>query len=106
MMLRFNAEDLVSIIIEETITSEAPISVAYRRINSLRNELRKKGITSDLGQREIETISSVFPENIQVESTCVRVVKTAAFVSRFEYHATRIGAEDMKKLKEMWEGAE
>lgn len=68
--------------------------------------MRKKGITSDLGYREIETIANIFPDNIHVESTFVRVVKTESFVSRFEYHATCIDGEDMKMLKELWEGIE
>lgn len=102
MILRFNAEDLVSIVIEETGT-ENPVSIEYRRINALRNELRKKGISSDLGSREIETISNVFPENIQIETTYIKVVKTESFVSRFEYHASRFENEDIRLLKTIWE---
>ena len=72
MILKFKAEDLVSII-EEIRTSKTSVSIEYHKINALRNELRKKGICSDLGAKELETISNVFPENIHVEATMRRL---------------------------------
>lgn len=106
MILRFNVEDLVSIVIEETKMIEQPVAIKYKKINELRDELRKKGITSDLGVREIESISNVFPDNIQVESSVVKVIKTRTFVSRFEYHASQFESNDILMLKQMWEDLE
>lgn len=103
MILKFKAEDLVSIIIEEIRTSKTSVSIEYHKINALRNELRKKGISSDLGARELKTISNLFPKNIQIEATMVKVVKTESFVSIFESHASRFEQKDIALLKNIWE---
>ena len=103
MILKLKAEDLVSIVLQESHAFDVPIFIEYRKINTLRNELRKKGISSDLGAREIETLSNVFPENIYVEDTMVKVIKTESFVSCFELHASRFTYDDAALLKELWE---
>lgn len=103
MILKFNAEDFVSIIIEEIRTSKSSVSIEYHKINALRNELRKKGICSDLGAKELETISNVFPENIHVEATMLKIVKTESFISWFEFHVSRYEQNDVALLKNIWE---
>lgn len=103
MIFRVNAEDLLSVLIEETQNSkESIINIEYRKINTLRDELRKKGIMSDLGSREIETISTVFPNNILIETTSIKVVKSAPFVSRCVYHAAHFDESDISLLLNIW----
>lgn len=106
MILRFKAEDLVSIILENTEDRLGAIPIEYRRINIFREKLRVKGTIIDLGQRELETIQVNYPENIIIEQRTIVVNKTEQFVSRFARRADDFCSADRNEVLRIWKEIE
>ena len=103
MILKFRAEDLISVVIEDLSQSCSSIEIECRRVNKMRDKLRINGISTDLGVRDLETISQDYPMNIQIESSRIRVLNSLTFVEYFEVRTSKYQRDDLLLLKKLWE---
>lgn len=104
MILKFIAEDLISVILEEdTIPHSLQIEINYSRVNRMRNNLRIKGISSDLGVKELETISLEYPRNIHIESKSLIVLNNPSFDQHFKARISKYQKADFEFIKKIWE---
>lgn len=89
MFTEFSAEDLICLLIDRKEVDNQ-VRIEYKKINSMRDTLRSKGIRFDLGARELDTIQIVYPNNIILEETCLIVNITDSFVSNFKRRSKRV----------------
>lgn len=102
MILKFRAEDLISVVIEDLSQSCSSIEIECRRVNKMRDKLRINGISTDLGVRELEAISQDYPKNIHIESSRIRVLNSLTFVECFEVRISKYQRDDFVLLKKLW----
>ena len=82
-MLQFQGEDFIVVNIDD-VKKNGSVRIENARINRFRDELRKKGVIYDLGAREFETLHFRYPNNIDIGSQTVNIVRSEPFVQVFE----------------------
>lgn len=102
MIIRIKADDLISIVIGESNTASRSETIEYRRVNTLRNMLRLKGIISDLELRDFNTLHTFFPDNITIERTYMVITKTERFVSHYKCRFSKYDENERDELINMW----
>lgn len=102
MLLRFQVEDLVSFVIKRANASNGKhITINYKEINSLHDKLRKKGIISDLGLREMRTMNYRYPNSIKLEECGLTIIKNNEFVEQIQYRVSEIDYDSEKLLADL-----
>lgn len=102
MSLKFKGEDLLMLMLPD-LKEHWETEITYSRLNVLREKLRKKGASCDLGLRELETLSYDYPDNIRIEHSEVKIVGSKTFVEFFEMRVKSYNKEIYDIYQELWE---
>lgn len=102
MSLKFKGEDFLMLLLPE-LKEHHEADITFRRLNGLREKLREKGATYDLGLRELESLSYDYPENIAIEHTEIKVKMSKSFMEFFELKIKSYDKDAFCIYQELWE---
>ena len=102
MAFKFKGEDLVMLLLPE-LESHQEAKITFGRLNNLREKLREQGAIYDLGMRELESLRYNYPENIAIEHTEVRIIRTKSFVNFFEMRVKTYDRKIYNIYQGLWE---
>lgn len=105
MSNKFRGEDLFIMAMPELEEAHS-IAVAFRKLNGVREILRSKGIMYDLGQRELESLSYDFPQNVIIRSSEIHLEYSHSFGEYVKMRMKSYSVEEVELMHQMWEEAQ
>ena len=81
------------------------VAVAFRQLNGMRDILRSKGIMYDLGQRELESLSYDFPQNVIISSSEIHIEYSRSLGEYVKMRLRSYSVEDVEMMYQLWEEA-
>lgn len=104
MSYKFKGEDLFIMAMPELEETHS-VAVAFRQLNGMRDILRSKGIMYDLGQRELESLSYDFPQNVIISSSEIHIEYSRSLGEYVKMRLRSYSVEDVEMMYQLWEEA-
>lgn len=104
MKYRLGTEELIAIILQEDniqINNQV-INVDYTRVNSFGESLRKKGIASNFGIKEIRAAKHYYPNNIEILEKSLQITVSKDFKTFCSARIEIYDSQEISLLTNSW----